>query len=64
MCENCQYQECLNQIHDMLLDDDYCFAEDTLIGIKKWILEKEHVTERQKESVNNIFNSMRKKSRR
>lgn len=56
MCDKCNHQEWLNDIDDMLLDEDYSFAENTLSGIKDWVESNDHITPRQCESVENIKN--------
>lgn len=57
MCDHCDYEEVLSTIDDMLMYDEYDFARDTLEGIRDWIQDKHHVTERQKQSIENIKNS-------
>lgn len=54
MCSNCNYQDWVNDINDMLFDDDYSFAETTLSGIKEWVEINEHITEKQINAVENI----------
>ena len=53
MCECC-YGEYIDTIDDMLLDEDYEFATDTLLGIREWIEENEFITEKQISAVENI----------
>ncbi|MHB9144684.1 MAG: hypothetical protein ACYC5Y_05035 [Symbiobacteriia bacterium] len=54
MCEACGYRETVAQIKDMLDSGDYEWAEDTLEGILEWVERNRHVTDRQKEAVQNI----------
>lgn len=54
MCDECGYEEALDKLDDMLLDEDYSFADSTLSGIKEWVQEHEHVTEKQWEAITNI----------
>ena len=50
-------QKYINIIDDMLLDDVFEFAEETLQGIRKWIAENKTVTQNQITAVDNILNS-------
>jgi hypothetical protein len=47
-------------IDDCLLDDDYEFAYDTLVGIRDWVKDNKHFTKRQYEAVQNIVISVEK----
>ncbi len=58
MCDSCNYEENLKLINEMLDDGyEYEFAEDTLSGIREWIEENKHVTEKQEQAILNIYNS-------
>ena len=48
----------INLIDDMLLDEDYEFATNTLEGILKDIKRKNRITDKQEKAVNNIYNSI------
>jgi len=54
MCDTCDYEAALEEIDEMLDDERFEFAEDTLTGIKDWVKHKEHITPKQWEAVNNI----------
>jgi|GEM_PF-1666211 len=54
---SCGWHELSDEIQDMLDDDRYEFANDTLIGISDWINENEHCTEAQKQAVKNVRES-------
>jgi len=54
MCDDCGWEEVLSQIDELLNDDDALFAEDTLSGIRDFIIDKEHVTTGQCSAVDNI----------
>lgn len=58
MCSRCDWEDVLERIEEMLGDSDYDFARDTLEGIREWVEDKEHVTERQKTAVDNIYESV------
>lgn len=60
MCRQCEWEEYLEKTSDMLMDEDYEFAHDTLNSISKWIEENEHVTDKQADAVDNIENSIDK----
>jgi len=57
MCDDCEWSDLLDEIEDMLSDDEYSFAADTLQGIYDWIEEHEHCTQGQIEAVHNIYGS-------
>lgn len=54
MCEHCEWEELLEQIDDMLGQEKYEFAADTLNGIKDWVEANEHCTDGQQIAVGNI----------
>lgn len=58
MCDSCDWETVLSAVNEMLDDEDYEFAFDTLGGIVEWIEEHKHVTEKQKDAVQNIRNSI------
>ena len=55
MCEECGWEELLEDIDETLEDDTYIFATGTLEGIKQWVVDNEHCTESQEEAVRNII---------
>jgi hypothetical protein len=59
MCEDCDYEDLISTIDDLLDDDRYEFASDTLSGIHDTVEEKEHCTDNQRQAVENIQNSVR-----
>jgi len=61
MCKYCDWEDMLATIEEMMDDDDFDFAYDTLSGIKDWVEENHHITERQTEAVNNIRESIERR---
>lgn len=59
MCSKCDWESALQECEDLLNDEDYAFASDTLQGIADWIEAEHHVTERQQAAIENIGNSKR-----
>lgn len=59
MCKSCDWESSLQECEDLLTDEDYAFASDTLEGIRDWIQTEHHVTERQQTAIENIGNSKR-----
>lgn len=58
MCKNCNWEELLDRIDELLSDEAFAFAQETLAGIRAWVEEKEHGTDRQWEAVENIASSL------
>ena len=56
--EGVDHEGVLEQIDEMLDQERYEFATDTLEGIKEWIVEHEHCTPDQFEAVQNIADSV------
>ena len=54
MCQNCEWEELLEDVDEMMDNEKYEFASDTLEGIRDWVAEKEHCTESQQNAVENI----------
>jgi len=58
VCDTCDWEDVLEQIDDMMSEERYDFAADTLVGIREWVAEKEHITENQKSAISNIEDSV------
>ena len=58
MCYKCGYENYLSMAEEMLIEVDYEFAEDTIIKIKNWVEENQHITNKQKTALENIYNSI------
>ena len=54
MCTKCDWESVLSDCEALLSDPDFEFAEDTVAGIKEWIEENHHVTEKQTTAIENI----------
>jgi len=50
------WEEFIETIDELL--DDYAWAEDTLMGIREWVVEHEHVTDKQRQAVKNIIRAV------
>lgn len=48
------WEEWRDTLNDMLLDPDYEYADSTLQGIRKWVIDNEHITESQVDAITNI----------
>jgi len=60
MCEFCDFDIYMEKMEDMLNDDDYIFAYDTLESIYSWVDKQEHITDNQKIAIDNIQQSLRR----
>lgn len=49
------WYEYLDKIDIMLRDSRYSFADSTLQGIRNWVVDKELVTDEQKEIIDNLW---------
>jgi hypothetical protein len=54
MCGQCEWDVVLAELEELCADSDYEWANDTLSGIAGTIEEREHVTERQLDAIENI----------
>jgi len=52
------WEDLVERIEEMLDDERYAFASETLQGIANWVFENEHCTEAQKQAVENIAASI------
>lgn len=59
MCLSCGWEDVLEELEELLEDDEYLWAEDTLTGIGEWVEENEHVTQRQRRAIENIKHARR-----
>ncbi len=57
MCASCEWEDYIETMDEMLLDEKYEFAADTIDGIQHWVSQNEHITENQKNAINNIYYS-------
>jgi len=57
MCNECSSQDYLAKIDDLLSDSSFRFAADTLEGIREWVEEHDHITDKQIDAVENIVGS-------
>lgn len=57
MCDHCKSDEFLEELEDIISDDTYKFAYETLYDIYTWVEENEHVTPNQRQAVKNIVES-------
>jgi hypothetical protein len=53
MCEKCNWQDHLNYINEGIEDG---IDNEVFVGIRDWIEENHHITARQKEVTESIFN--------
>ena len=56
MCDESDWEQLIEQIDELLDDERYEFATDTLEGIREWVSTKEHCTENQQQAVQRIEN--------
>jgi len=49
-----EWEEYRDIIDEMLLDPSFEYADETLSGIRSWIVEHEHITENQIAAIINI----------
>ena len=49
-----EWEEYRDILDEMLLDPNFEYADETLTGIRDWIVDNEHITEGQKSAVLNI----------
>lgn len=54
MCDHCNHEDLLRDIAEMIESERYDYAEDTLVGIAKWVEDNQHCTEKQESAVANI----------
>ena len=54
MCQHCEWESLLARLSEMVEDDDYDWAIDTLEGIQNTVTVNECCTDRQREAVENI----------
>ncbi|MCE5277157.1 MAG: hypothetical protein ABFD92_16640 [Planctomycetaceae bacterium] len=54
MCQGCEWEDLIERIDEMLDEEKYEWAADTLEGIRGWVARNEHCTDKQKQAVDNI----------
>ena len=57
MCDTCSWENYLEEIEEIVEDERYEFASDTLRGIHEWVESNEHITEGQMIAISNIRES-------
>ncbi len=58
MCDDCKWESLIVRIDEILEDENFEFAQETLEGIRSWVEEKEHCTDRQRDAVESIESSV------
>ena len=58
MCNECGWEDYIEECEEMMDDSRYNFAKDTIEGIYDWIFENHHVTENQIRAIKNIKKSI------
>jgi len=58
-----QWEDLIAEIDGLLGEPEAAFAEDTLAGIRDWILEHEHCTVRQAQAVDHIRRAVERSER-
>lgn len=51
---SCDWKKYLERIAEMLDQEDYNYAEDTLVSMADWIKRNKHVTPKQRRAIHNI----------
>ncbi len=64
MCESCDFERWLGVLDDLLEDEDYDWADDTLEGIRGWVDTNKHITDRQMGAIENIQKAVSNRERR
>ncbi len=54
MCDDCDWQEHVERIDELLAQERAEFASDTLEGIREWVVQQEHITPKQVRAIDNI----------
>ena len=57
MCTSCDWETRVERIDELLDDDEYLFAVDTLEDIREWIVKNEHATEGQVTAIEDVANA-------
>ena len=57
MCDECDWAEYLEKIEDMLNDHTYKKSFNFLEGVYDWVEDNQHITDRQKEVVDKIYDN-------
>ena len=59
VCSDCDWEDFVDEIDEMLDSGDFEWARDTCEGIRTTVSDREHVTERQREAIRNIAEKRR-----
>jgi len=54
MCNNCDWKDYVDKIGGLLENGRHDWAGDTLEGILEWVEKNDHITDKQKDAVDNI----------
>ena len=58
MCKECEYEDYLDELDMMINDELFGFALNTLEGIYEFVEDNKHITEKQKQAIDNIRSSI------
>ena len=60
MCDECDWNDLLESISELIEDPKAEFANETLEGIQEWVFKNEHCTDGQRVAITNISNGIRR----
>jgi len=61
MCRSCDHEGATDLARELLDDDRYRFAWNTVAGIRDWIRKNAHITPRQAEALKNIYDGAQRR---
>ena len=63
MCQKCNFQEILDIIDDMIVEDKFQRSLDTIDSIYESVGKNKHVTDKERAALDNIRNATERKRR-
>jgi len=63
MCQKCGWSAVLDDIDDMIVEDRYQWALDTIDSIFEWVGTNKHITDKQMAALDNIRNATERRGR-
>lgn len=58
MCQDCDYQDYIDKCDEILTCEKLEWCHETTEGIKTWIEDNSHITEKQRDAIDSYMNKL------
>lgn len=59
MCQECDFQDYINKCEEILACEKLSWCHETTEGIKDWVEDNSHITEKQQNAIDSYMNKLK-----